>query len=120
MSAPITTQPTKTPEPHAVQKNEWTTGTFNCFDDILGCLCVICLPCCYMGSQAEKMGEHYCFGCCFPPLAHMMLRVKLRERHQLRGSMCKDVCCAICCEPCMACQLGRELNNLGYEKKCSV
>ena len=119
MSAPITTQPGRDiKNAQAALRTgariHWSTGTFACMDDCGGCLCNCFFPCCYMGSQAKKFDENYCAGFCCPAISNIALRAKLREKHFLDGDLCGDLFCAVFCGSCLACQTGRELNNLGY------
>ncbi|KAM4675984.1 PLAC8-like protein 1 [Discoglossus pictus] len=82
---------------------------------------LFCLPCleCYL---SRNYGE-----CpCFPLLlgSALAIRVGIRERHKIRGSLCEDWLAIYCCWPFAVCQMVRELktrtSTLIYREKLSM
>eukprot|EP00117_Sycon_ciliatum_P021612 scpid63746/ scgid18886/ PLAC8-like protein 1 len=92
----------------------WSTGLFDCFNDItvclLGCFCPVCL----LFQTASQLGENgCCVACCIPwPYGQMMLRVKIRSENNIQGSICDDYCTVGCCQACAMCQEAREVKYI--------
>ncbi|XP_068446242.1 uncharacterized protein [Clinocottus analis] len=104
----------------------WESGLCDCFEDASTCCygfwCCPCLAC----TVSEKFGENRClplcdicgpaitaaFGLplCVPP-AVLSLRVAMRNRYGIKGSLCKDIAVACCCEWCSWCQMHREIKR---------
>ncbi|CAL1592787.1 unnamed protein product [Knipowitschia caucasica] len=107
----------------------WNSGLFNCCDSCTTCcygfFCCPCMAC----SVAGGLGENRCLplcdifspaitaSCglplCVPPSA-LALRVAIRHRYGIKGSLCKDICTSCFCEWCSYCQMHREIK---YRKK---
>ncbi|KAM3923198.1 cornifelin homolog A-like [Leptodactylus fuscus] len=85
----------------------WSTGLFQCCDDIpiclLGCLCPITFPC-YLSAL---FGEMCCLG--MLPGAMFALRTGVRERYKIPGDLLNDYCAICCCLVCALCQMAREI-----------
>ena len=43
-----------------VKTNQWSTGTFGCFDNIGVCIVAFLVPCVSFGQTAEALGENCC------------------------------------------------------------
>ncbi|KAK5607194.1 hypothetical protein CRENBAI_005552 [Crenichthys baileyi] len=97
---------------------DWNSGLFNCFDDAstlcLGYWCSSCLA----SRVSRKFGEHRClhcfdkgsyFGCVSP--AALSLRVAMRHKYGIQGSLCKDIFISWCCTSLSWCQMYRELKH---------
>lgn len=110
----VVTQPTIT--------QQWDSGLFACFDDVPSCLCSFFLGGCYYACLATTMGEHCCVGCSghgagIVPGGHVAMRAAFRNRHGIPGSICDDCLLMTFCNSCAMCQLARQMNRYGYEKK---
>uniref|UniRef100_A0AAV2KUT8 Uncharacterized protein n=1 Tax=Knipowitschia caucasica TaxID=637954 RepID=A0AAV2KUT8_KNICA len=78
-----------------------------------GFWCGPCLAC----TVAGRMKECYCLPLCdyclpgaIPPAA-LGLRVALRKKFNIKGSVVKDICISWCCSWCSWCQMHRELKR---------
>ncbi|XP_069802818.1 cornifelin homolog [Dendropsophus ebraccatus] len=95
--------------PMAFGPISWSTGLFQCCDDIpiciLGCLCPAFLPC-YLSTL---FGEMCCFGTL--PGAMFALRTGVRERYKIPGNLMNDYCAICCCLVCALCQMAREIKG---------
>ncbi|XP_033125877.1 placenta-specific gene 8 protein-like [Anneissia japonica] len=93
-----------------VTERDWSTSLFGCFEDIGSCLCGwLCYPC-FACQVATNAGEHCITPCCVPG-AMIALRLKVRARLNIQGSLCNDCLVDTFCGPCSACQMHREINN---------
>ncbi|XP_032380854.1 protein PLANT CADMIUM RESISTANCE 9 [Etheostoma spectabile] len=105
---------------------EWNSGLFDCFEDVATCCYGFwCCPCLAI-TVSERFGENRCLPLCdictpaiaycgIPPCvvrpAVLSLRVAMRNRYGIKGSLCKDIAAACCCETCAWCQMHRELKH---------
>uniref|UniRef100_A0A8C6U8F7 Cornifelin n=1 Tax=Neogobius melanostomus TaxID=47308 RepID=A0A8C6U8F7_9GOBI len=112
------------PGPSQVEEVEWNTALLDCFEDpgtcCYGFWCGPCLACTVSG----RMKECYCLPLCdycttsamalcglpfaVPPAAYGM-RVALRHKYKIKGSLLNDLCVSCCCTWCSWCQMHREL-----------
>uniref|UniRef100_A0A8C6U7W0 Uncharacterized protein n=1 Tax=Neogobius melanostomus TaxID=47308 RepID=A0A8C6U7W0_9GOBI len=105
------------PGPSLVEEGQWSTALLDCFEDMATCCygfwCGPCLAC----TVAGRMKEHYCLPLCdicfsgwgcVPPAAYG-LRVAMRNRYKIKGSVLNDICVSWCCVWCSWCQMHREL-----------
>ncbi|XP_066133950.1 PLAC8-like protein 1 [Saccopteryx bilineata] len=85
----------------------WSTGLFSVCRDRRICFCGLFCPMCLECDVARHYGE--CF--CWPllPGSTFALRVGIRERHKIWGTLCEDWLAVHCCWPFSICQLAREL-----------
>ncbi|XP_029356135.1 cornifelin homolog A-like [Echeneis naucrates] len=104
----------------------WNTGLFDCFDDVKSCCygfwCCPCLACTVSGKFGENRCLPLCDLCspaitaacgiplCAPPAA-LALRVGIRHKYGIQGSLCKDIATSCFCMWCSWCQMHRELKN---------
>uniref|UniRef100_A0A3Q3EJT5 Plac8 onzin related protein 6 n=1 Tax=Labrus bergylta TaxID=56723 RepID=A0A3Q3EJT5_9LABR len=105
---------------------EWETGLCDCFEEVSTCCygfwCFPCLACTVSG----RFGENYCLPLCdicspaifaacaiplFAPPAGLSMRVAMRNRYGIKGSICKDIAVACFCGYCSWCQMHRELKH---------
>ncbi|XP_055054724.1 cornifelin homolog B [Misgurnus anguillicaudatus] len=97
--------------------NQWSTGICNCCDDIPECcFSFFCFPC-FACSTARKHGECLClplldFTGCIPPIT-LAMRVSVRSRYGIQGTIFNDCLYSACCGPCVWCQMSREMNVHG-------
>ncbi|GAA6221310.1 cornifelin homolog A-like [Lates japonicus] len=105
---------------------EWNGGLFDCFEDISTCCYGFwCCPC-LAGTVVGRFGENRCLLLCdlcspgalnscgtplFVPPAALSLRVAIRNRYGIKGSICKDVAASCFCVWCSWCQMHRELKH---------
>ncbi|XP_071962496.1 placenta-specific gene 8 protein-like isoform X2 [Antedon mediterranea] len=93
-----------------VTERDWSTSLCGCFEDIGSCLCGwFCGPC-FACQVSAKAGEHCCAPCCVPA-AMIAIRMKVRTRLNIQGSLCNDCILETFCGPCSACQISREIDN---------
>ncbi len=80
-----------------------------------GSMGTFCTPC-LVGTSAKKINLSACLygtlACLIPCLGVCLVRKKMREEVNIRGSAAKDCMAACCCCCCAACQLGQEAYNL--------
>ncbi|CAJ0917788.1 unnamed protein product [Ranitomeya imitator] len=95
--------------PIALGPISWSTGLFQCCEDIpiciLGSICPFFLPC-YLSAL---FGEMCCFG--MLPGAMFALRTGVRERYKIPGSLLNDYCAVCGCLVCALCQMAREIKG---------
>ncbi|KAJ3589814.1 hypothetical protein NHX12_010655 [Muraenolepis orangiensis] len=97
---------------------DWSTGLFDIFGDgttltgargvaagVLGSVA----PCCLDMSVAHQYGESFCLP--LLPGSTFALRVGIRERYKIRGSICDDWVTVCCCYPLAVCQMIREMKR---------
>ncbi|XP_042368501.1 plac8 onzin related protein 4 [Plectropomus leopardus] len=95
--------------------NQWTSGICDCFQDLPQCcLAFWCLPC-FTCKTAHEAGECLClplldaFGV-IPPMT-TALRVSVRQRYGIEGTICNDCVYSFFCGPCTWCQISREIKT---------
>uniref|UniRef100_A0A671SSN6 PLAC8 protein n=1 Tax=Sinocyclocheilus anshuiensis TaxID=1608454 RepID=A0A671SSN6_9TELE len=87
-------------QPQPKDSNHWSTGTFGC------CISFFCFPC-FACNTAKRYGE--CF--CLPLIDQFgLMRVSMRHRYSIEGSIAKDCLLSFCCCPCVWCQMSREMD----------
>ncbi|KAM9349041.1 cornifelin homolog B isoform 2-T2 [Symphorus nematophorus] len=108
----------KQPQPVMVTQdsNEWGSGICDCCQDIPECCFAYwCCPC-FACITSRKYGEPLClplleiFGGCIPPIT-MSMRVSMRQRYGIKGTMCMDCVYATFCTSCTWCQMSREMKH---------
>ncbi|XP_043099289.1 cornifelin homolog B-like [Puntigrus tetrazona] len=94
--------------------NQWSSGICDCCQDVAECCFSFwCFPC-FACSVARKHGECLClpvldsFGC-IPPIT-MAMRVSVRSRYGIQGTICNDCVYSTFCGVCAWCQMSREMN----------
>uniref|UniRef100_A0A672LIT1 Cornifelin homolog A-like n=1 Tax=Sinocyclocheilus grahami TaxID=75366 RepID=A0A672LIT1_SINGR len=94
--------------------NQWSSGICDCCQDVPECCFSFwCFPC-FACATARKHGECLClplldgFGC-IPPIT-MAMRVSVRTRYGIQGTICKDCVYSTFCGVCAWCQMSREMN----------
>ncbi|XP_068601092.1 cornifelin homolog B [Brachionichthys hirsutus] len=109
---PVLTQPglgiTKTTVTTISQTGgEWSSGLFDVCGDKTTCVLGALAPCVLDLSLAHQFGE----GLCIPllPGSTFAVRVGIRERYKIRGSLCDDWTAVYCCYPLALCQMSREM-----------
>lgn len=103
------------PQPPPVQEVDWSTALLDCFEDpgtcCYGFWCGPCLACTVSGRMKEcyclPLCDYVCEGC-VPPAAYG-LRVAMRNRYNIKGTVLNDICVSWCCTICSWCQMHREL-----------
>ena len=105
--------------------DDWTTGTFLCLQDVMGCLDSICCFPCQIGRQCAALeglqntmdGTWWLIPCLLPcggPCYVYGLRSNIRRRFGIAGSCLSDTCLTLFCGSCVHCQNQRELTNRGF------
>ncbi|XP_037553852.1 cornifelin homolog B-like [Nematolebias whitei] len=102
----------------------WNSGLLSCCDDLASCCygfwCCPCLACTVAGDFKESYCLPLCdifspavFAACGIPLcvppAGLSLRVAIRHKYGIKGSLCKDIATSCICVWCNWCQMHREL-----------
>ncbi|XP_043106616.1 cornifelin homolog [Puntigrus tetrazona] len=102
----------------------WNSAICDCGEDLSSCCYAYwCLPC-FMCSTTGEFGESTClplvdilgpavmaaFGVaiCIPPVG-LAMRVAVRYKYQIGGSICEDIMVSCCCICCSWCQMNREI-----------
>ncbi|XP_041865364.1 cornifelin homolog B-like [Melanotaenia boesemani] len=106
------------PQPVMVSQDsdDWGTGPFDCLDDLPSCCFAFwCCPC-FACKTSSEYGQPLClplleiFAGFIPPIT-LAMRVSMRERYGIRGTMCMDCVCATFCTSCTWCQMSREIKK---------
>ncbi|XP_047462160.1 PLAC8-like protein 1 [Mugil cephalus] len=84
----------------------WSTGLFDVCGDKTTCVLGALVPCCLDLSLAQQYGECLCLP--LLPGSTFAMRVGIRERYKIRGSVCEDWTTVYCCYPLAVCQMIRE------------
>ncbi|KAM4575538.1 cornifelin homolog B-like [Fundulus diaphanus] len=94
---------------------DWNSGLFDCCDDTQTCCygwwCGTCLAC----TVSEQFGENRCLPLCDMYVnycgspAALSVRVAMRYKYGIKGSLCKDIAVSMFCAKCSWCQMHREL-----------
>ncbi|MGH0138211.1 UNVERIFIED_CONTAM: hypothetical protein FKN15_065669 [Acipenser sinensis] len=111
---PVVTQPglgvtTTTVTTITQTGGDWSTGLFDFCSDKTVCLVGTMCPACLELNLSHQYGE--CL--CLPLLlgSTFALRVGIREKYKIRGSICEDWTAVYCCWPFAVCQMVRELKT---------
>ncbi|XP_074529144.1 cornifelin [Halichoeres trimaculatus] len=88
---------------------DWSTGLFDICGDKTTCIIGALSPCCLDLSLAHQYGECLCMP--LLPGSTFALRVGIRERYKIRGSVCDDWTTVYCCYPLAVCQMIREMKR---------
>ncbi|XP_013869717.1 placenta-specific gene 8 protein [Austrofundulus limnaeus] len=105
---------------------DWDSGLCECFEDPNTCCYGFWCGPCLAGTVSRRFGENHCLPLCdicgiflstyfcspmFVPPAALSLRVAMRTKYGIKGSMCKDIAISYCCGICSWCQMHRELKH---------
>ncbi|OAY72081.1 Protein PLANT CADMIUM RESISTANCE 2 [Ananas comosus] len=106
----------------------WSTGLFDCCDDVGNCCVTFFCPCITFGRIAEIVdrgsipcgasGALYALILCVTGCNCMyscFYRSKMRGQYLLEESPCADCAVHCCCESCALCQEYRELKTRGFD-----
>ncbi|CAJ1063179.1 cornifelin homolog B-like [Xyrichtys novacula] len=94
---------------------EWSSGICDCCQDKRECCFAFwCCPC-FACITTKALGQCLCLPLldvcgCIPSIT-MAMRVSVRHRYGIRGSLCTDCTCAFFCLPCVWCQISREMKS---------
>ncbi|XP_015240467.1 PREDICTED: cornifelin homolog B-like isoform X2 [Cyprinodon variegatus] len=100
--------------PVTLSSQEWSTDLFDCFKDIpTCCFAYWCLPC-FACRTSKEFGEHECL-----PLLDifggsaitMSMRLSVRQRYGINGSIARDCVYVTFCTSCVWCQMSREIKR---------
>ncbi|XP_026183876.1 PLAC8-like protein 1 [Mastacembelus armatus] len=111
-TGPVLTQPglgvTRTTITTITQTGgDWSTGLFDVCNDKTTCVLGAMVPCCLELSVAHQYGECLCLP--LLPGSTFAIRVGIRERYKIRGTVCEDWTTVHCCYPLAVCQMIREM-----------
>lgn len=94
---------------------DWKFGLFGCFGDTRLCLLTFFVPCYAVGKNSESLGEDcllhgllFAIGLNFSPVN----RWRLRQKHNIGGSMLMDVLVHTVCPCCALVQENREIGAI--------
>uniref|UniRef100_A0A667YI77 Plac8 onzin related protein 6 n=1 Tax=Myripristis murdjan TaxID=586833 RepID=A0A667YI77_9TELE len=107
-------------------QTHWNSDLLDCCDDMNSCCYGFwCCPC-FACTTSGKFGENDCLplldiftpaitaACgiplCVPPAA-LSLRVAIRHKYGIKGSLCKDIAVSCFCSWCSWCQMSREIKH---------
>ncbi|XP_043997134.1 cornifelin homolog B-like [Gambusia affinis] len=109
-------QPPPTQVVEVMNPREWSSGLFDCLGDLKTCCFAYwCFPC-FACKTSKDYGEHLClplldmFGVCVPPIT-LAMRVSLRHRYGIDGSLPNDCVLSSFCTVCIWCQMAREIEK---------
>ncbi|XP_074528964.1 cornifelin homolog B-like [Halichoeres trimaculatus] len=114
MSWPVVSQP----QSQFVSSNdddEWSSGICDCCDDVKECCFAFwCCPC-FACVTTKAFGQCLCLPLldicgCIPPIT-LSMRVSVRQRYGIKGSLCTDCVCSFFCQCCVWCQISREIKS---------
>ncbi|XP_002731745.1 cornifelin homolog [Saccoglossus kowalevskii] len=88
---------------------DWSSDLCACFNDLSSCCLGTFFPLCFEMHLWNRMGENACGPCCIVNSASM-LRVKIRTKQNIQGTLCGDYCITAFCYQCVLCQLSREVD----------
>ncbi|XP_065146700.1 placenta-specific gene 8 protein-like [Paramisgurnus dabryanus] len=106
--------------------SSWSSGLCDCGQDMNSCCYAFwCCPC-FACSTTGEFGESTClplldmlgpgfmaaFGApvCVPPVT-LGMRVAIRHKYEIQGSICEDIMVSCCCIWCSWCQMSREIKD---------
>ncbi|XP_064628618.1 cornifelin-like isoform X2 [Lineus longissimus] len=116
-SNPIVRQPTSCSTPtKPLDLRAWTTPLCSCGDNKKTCFQVIFCALCVECWLSRKMGEGYCMPWCVP-FSLSSLRLKLRTKYNIEGSILEDFCASLWCWPCVLCQLKSEVRYIERQNR---
>ncbi|XP_063746712.1 cornifelin homolog B-like isoform X2 [Eleginops maclovinus] len=103
----------------AQPEKDWSSDLFDCFEDASTCCygfwCGPFLACTVAGRFGENRCLPLCDTACGMPLcvppAVLAVRVAMRNRYHIKGSICNDILVSLCCQWCSWCQMHRELKH---------
>ncbi|PWA60815.1 PLAC8 motif-containing protein [Artemisia annua] len=111
----------------------WSTGLFECFDDIPTCLITAFLPSVTFGQIAEMVdrGQNSCivyilihggilYFTGFACVLSAIYRIKMSHLYKLPDDPCINILLHLLCEPCALCQEYRELQTRGFNMQLGV
>nr|XP_020479990.1 cornifelin homolog B-like [Monopterus albus] len=113
MSWSVSTQPLS----HDVSSDgaEWSTGICDCCQDMKQCCFAFwCCPC-FACKTTREFGQCLCLplldicSCAHP--ATMSVRLAIRQRYGIRGSLCCDCVHSTFCTACVWCQISTEMKK---------
>ncbi|XP_054902649.1 cornifelin homolog B-like [Poeciliopsis prolifica] len=109
-------KPPPTQVVEVMNPREWSTGLFDCLGDLKTCCFAYwCFPC-FACKTSKDYGEHLClplldaFGWCVPPIT-LGMRVSMRHRYGIDGSLPNDCVLSSFCTVCIWCQMAREIEK---------
>ncbi|KAM4726468.1 cornifelin homolog A [Anableps anableps] len=88
---------------------DWSTGLLDVCGDKTTCILGTLVPCYLDLSLAQQFGECLCMP--LLPGSTFAIRVGIRERYKIRGSVCEDWSTVYCCYPLAVCQMIREMKS---------
>uniref|UniRef100_A0A671QD21 Cornifelin homolog n=1 Tax=Sinocyclocheilus anshuiensis TaxID=1608454 RepID=A0A671QD21_9TELE len=91
----------------------WNSGICDCCEDVSSsCYAFWCFPC-FTCTTTGEFGESTCLPLldilvCVRPVG-LAMRVAVRYKYQIGGSLCEDIMVSCCCIWCSWCQMSREI-----------
>ena len=111
----------------SLARQPWSSGLYDCCDDIVSCLMSARFPAITFGLNKERLdGSSACESCCAYFFLHLVcmccivhapMRGALRDKYNLEESGCND-CVAVTFCPC--CALAQEARELNYRQPASA
>ncbi|KAM3270506.1 cell number regulator 1-like [Capsicum chacoense] len=112
-----------------IYSQPWSTGLFDCFDDIKNCFITCICPCVTFGQVDEILSEGQMtwweaalmFGlvellCCQASFIFAWYhRLLFRKKYNLMGNLFSELAITLCCMRLVLCQNYRQLNKLGFD-----
>ncbi|XP_062393692.1 cornifelin homolog A-like [Sardina pilchardus] len=102
----VTTNQPRRPE---AEKIEWSSRLSGFCEDKSMCCYALTCPLLMSTGVTEQYGEGFGLGAV--PFSLMALRSDIRERYNIKGSLCLDWMVGCCCGPCAVVQMAKEVNK---------
>ncbi|KAM9455812.1 cornifelin homolog B isoform 2-T3 [Clarias gariepinus] len=104
-------------QPQAVlesrESDEWASGVCDCCDNVPECCLAFWFCPCFACKTTKKYGQCLCLPlldlCGVASPATWAMRVSMRQRYGIKGTLCDDCLVATFCTPCVWCQMSREM-----------
>ncbi|NP_001188228.1 cornifelin-like protein b isoform X1 [Ictalurus punctatus] len=113
MAKMVVQQPQPVMMANTSYSNQWSSGIFDCCENVAECCFSFwCFPC-FACSTSRKFGECLClpmldgYGL-IPPIT-LAMRASMRQRYGIEGSICNDCIYSFFCLTCVWCQMSREM-----------
>uniref|UniRef100_A0A672TC71 Cornifelin homolog n=1 Tax=Sinocyclocheilus grahami TaxID=75366 RepID=A0A672TC71_SINGR len=94
-------------------KSGWNSGICDCCQDMNSCCYAYWFFPCFTCTTTGEFGESTCLPLldifvCVPPVS-LGMRVAVRHKYDIGGSICEDIMVTCCCMWCSWCQMSREI-----------
>ncbi|XP_055064860.1 cornifelin homolog B [Misgurnus anguillicaudatus] len=105
------------PQPLMISResDKWGSGVCDCCDDVPECCFGFWCHWCFACAKTKRFGECLCLPlldlCGIVPPITLSMRVLMRNRYGIKGTVCNDCLMATFCRACVWCQMSREMKD---------